>query len=78
MTLTGWRERARCKGEPIATFFPGPGEPTTRARMICSGCPVREDCLDYALSDPTLEGWWAGTSEKERRRLRRASRRLER
>lgn len=40
------------------------------AREICSGCEVREPCLEYALR---FEEWgiWGGMSEQERNRLRR-------
>lgn len=40
------------------------------AREICSGCEVREPCLEYALR---FEEWgiWGGLSEHERNRLRR-------
>ena len=71
-----WQGRANCMGVDPELFFPERGASTREAKEVCRGCVVREDCLDYALSDPKLEGWWAGTSEKERRRLRRASRRL--
>ena len=34
------------------------------------GDPVHQQCLDYALADDDLDGWWAGTSGRERRWLR--------
>jgi WhiB family redox-sensing transcriptional regulator len=43
------------------------------ARAVCEACPVRRDCLAYALSAPELVGIWAGTDERERRRMRRVS-----
>jgi len=51
-------------------FFPRQGEPTDRAKAICSGCPVREPCLDYALTTFQRFGVWGETSEMERRKLR--------
>jgi WhiB family redox-sensing transcriptional regulator len=33
---------------------------------------VREECLEYALSNGEKFGIWGGMSERERRRLRRA------
>lgn len=51
-------------------------EPNTvnKVKQVCNGCPVRMDCLDYALSDTSLVGIFGGTTEKERRRLRRRAR----
>lgn len=67
-----WLERAACAGVDPALFFPGRGEETKSARAICAGCPVREDCLEYALRTGEKFGIWGGKSERERRRLRRA------
>jgi WhiB family redox-sensing transcriptional regulator len=39
---------------------------------VCRGCVVREECLEYALSNGEKFGIWGGMSERERRRLRRA------
>lgn len=65
----GWQHRAACRGEPVGTFFPS-GRPV-RAQVVCSECPVRVECADYALADPELVGVWGGLSTVERRRLRR-------
>ena len=71
MSDTEWIERAACKGEPVTTFFPEPSEPTTRAQALCASCTVRGECLAYALDDPSLVGWWGGTNERERAKMRR-------
>jgi hypothetical protein len=44
----------------------------TAQRAICSGCAVRESRLAYALADKGLVGMWGGTTERERREMRRA------
>jgi WhiB family redox-sensing transcriptional regulator len=41
------------------------------AKEICSGCPVRTECLDFAITSNQEFGVWGGTSEDERRVLRR-------
>lgn len=41
-----------------------------RAREVCERCPVARDCLDEALSDPTLQGVWAGTTPRQRETMR--------
>jgi WhiB family redox-sensing transcriptional regulator len=66
-------ERAACRGEEPAVFFPVRGGTSTKARAICAVCPVREECLEYALADPEITGVWGMTSEGERRKLRAAA-----
>ena len=43
---------------------------------MCARCPVRTECLEYALGNQEKFGIWGGLSERERRQLRR-QRRLE-
>jgi WhiB family redox-sensing transcriptional regulator len=35
---------------PPATFFPSDGVGVEVARAICATCPVRGECLEYALA----------------------------
>lgn len=39
----------------------------SEAKAICSSCPVRQECLDYALSIKEPHGIWGGLSEVERK-----------
>jgi WhiB family transcriptional regulator, redox-sensing transcriptional regulator len=68
-----WHADAACRGRGTAVFFPGRGQNTAcaNAKAVCAGCPVRDECLDAALTHGELAGIWGGTSERERRRLRR-------
>jgi WhiB family transcriptional regulator, redox-sensing transcriptional regulator len=68
--LAGWRYRAACRGTDLNVFFPGRGESAEPARQICAGCPVRQPCLDYALSRGITNGIWGGLTERDRRPLR--------
>ena len=68
--LAGWRYRAACRGADLQTFFPGRGQSAEPARQICAGCPVRQPCLDYALSHAITHGIWGGLTERDRRALR--------
>jgi WhiB family transcriptional regulator, redox-sensing transcriptional regulator len=74
-----WRELAACRGTDLDVFFPGRGESAGPARQVCAACPVRQPCLDYAISNRITHGIWGGLTERERRALRsgwgRASRR---
>ncbi|MEV5509664.1 WhiB family transcriptional regulator [Streptomyces orinoci] len=71
-----WRQYAACRNEDPDLFFPvgtcGPAvQQTEQAKSVCRGCPVRERCLRWALESGQEYGVWGGTSEKERRLLRR-------
>jgi len=69
-----WRAQANCRGVDPAVFFPERGEPTGEAKRICTGCVVRDDCLEWALANGERYGIWGGLSGRERRRLRPARR----
>jgi WhiB family redox-sensing transcriptional regulator len=75
-----WVHRARCKDEDPELFFPigttGPAAiQAEMAKAVCARCDVRELCLEWALATGQDSGVWGGTSEEERRALRRARRR---
>jgi WhiB family redox-sensing transcriptional regulator len=72
---TEWMEDAACKGVPRSVFFPLGVVEFFAAKEICLSCDVKDECLDFALRNPSLEGVWGGTSEEDRRRLRRQRRR---
>lgn len=70
-----WMERGTCRdGDPEA-WFPTQGahHPNTQlALRICNGaCPVRDECLAYALAHDE-RGIWGGTTERQRRKGQRA------
>lgn len=70
-----WQELAKCKGKDLEIFFPGHGEDASEAKSICASCPVRVQCLDEGMNHRF--GVWGGTSERQRRRMRRGSQRDE-
>ena len=72
-------ELAACRDHDPELFFPltdqGPGAAQERAaKAICGGCPLRSGCLQWALDTAQEAGVWGGTSEHERRAMRRAAR----
>jgi WhiB family transcriptional regulator, redox-sensing transcriptional regulator len=78
-----WRQEAACLDEDPELFFPvgttGPAlEQLARAKAVCRTCDVIEDCLEWALDTHQDAGVWGGTSEDERRALRRARQRRRR
>ena len=75
-TGTNWRDDAACLDADPDLFFPvgttGPGlDQTDQAKRICQACPVRKRCLASALELGAAAGIWGGTTEDERRALRR-------
>lgn len=52
-----------------ALWFPEKGGGAA-ARRVCASCPVRFDCLDYAVHAREEFGIWGGVGEQVRRELR--------
>ena len=72
-----WRRHSACRDTDPDLFFPVGTTGAAlvqidQAKSVCSICPVSNDCLHYALSTNQDSGIWGGTSEEERRKLRRA------
>lgn len=76
-----WRDQAACLAYPADTFFglddsEAAADRRVReeeAKLICSRCVVRAECLEYALRSREAYGVWGGLTESERRaRLHRA------
>ncbi len=76
-----WMKDGLCR-EPtyrdVDFFASGRGEVemVKQAKQVCSHCLVLKECRDYAMADPGLLGVWGGTTERERRRLRAAARKV--
>lgn len=66
-----WQTNARCTEVDPEIFFPERGGSSKAARQVCNNCQVRDICLEYALNNKEQFGIWGGTSERERRRLRK-------
>lgn len=66
-----WRQQANCKGMDTDLFFPEKGRHTPErvdlVAKICGGCPVRKECLHYAIDNHEQMGIWGGMAEKRRR-----------
>jgi WhiB family transcriptional regulator, redox-sensing transcriptional regulator len=73
---SNWRYEAACRDADPDLFFPvGPTGPALRqvdeAKRICRNCPVQARCLAWALDHGVTDGVWGGTTEDERRAIRR-------
>ncbi len=72
-----WRDNAACRDTNPDLFFPvgttGPAiEQIEQAKKVCNECPAQTACLEFALATNQDSGVWGGTSEEERRKLRKA------
>ena len=62
-----------CQEYPGLQFVPGRGEPIEPLKAVCRRCLVRQECLDFALADPSIVGVWGATTERERKAYRKAA-----
>ena len=74
-----WRKYAACNDLDTNIFFPvgqtgNSMEQTNLAKNICAGCPVANQCLEFALRTLQDYGVWGGRTEDERRSIRRSRR----
>jgi WhiB family redox-sensing transcriptional regulator len=66
-------EQANCTSLDPELFFPVgemKKELAATLKRICFNCPIMDNCLEYALH-VKVSGYWAGTNERERERLRK-------
>ncbi len=71
-----WLDRAACRDQNPELFFPvsevGPGaEQIARAKAVCAQCPVRDECLSYAIDNRLDHGVFGGMTPDERRKTAR-------
>ncbi|MEV3931244.1 MULTISPECIES: WhiB family transcriptional regulator [unclassified Streptomyces] len=74
--MDNWRMHAACREEDPDLFFPigssGPALVQVEdAKAVCGACPVRDQCLEWALENGQDAGVWGGMDENERRALKR-------
>jgi len=71
-----WRQQAVCRDTDPELFFPvgSTGQAVlqlSKAKETCNQCTVKIECLRFAIDTNQDSGVWGGTSEEERRVLRR-------
>jgi len=61
-----WKRQAACRGRGDIDWDGfGPVQV-----LVCSGCPVRAECLHEGLLEVEAPGTWGMTSERQRNRIR--------
>lgn len=70
--LVDIKARGACRGLPDEIFFPpyDSDSANATAKAVCATCPVRAECLDWAMQYDEV-GVWGGTGEADRRSLDR-------
>lgn len=81
--VADWRARGACVSADPDLFFPVSASGLShrqeqRAKSVCGRCPVREECLQYALDSAQPAGVWGGLNAAELTRLRRNRQRAHR
>jgi hypothetical protein len=70
-----WQLEALCSGMDAKDFYGGEGTPESPSmtptqrkatKKLCGSCPVRGDCLEFALENREGYGIWGGTTDEER------------
>jgi WhiB family redox-sensing transcriptional regulator len=72
-----WRDQAACRDVVTADydpFFADTAELQVEAIAICATCPVRDDCLTFAVRTGQHYGIWGGQPQQMVRRLIAADR----
>ncbi len=63
-----WR-RAKCLQADPEAFYPEVGDTAKEAKRVCSMCPIKQACGEYALATNEPHGIWGGMSEGQRAKL---------
>lgn len=64
-----WRDEAVCAQTDPELWFPEKGGSATQAKGVCGGCPVRAECLQWALANGETDGIWGGLTPGQRKKL---------
>lgn len=70
VNVEDWVAHAQCSSTDPEAFFPNQGESSRVAKQVCYGCPVRAQCLRYAIENGERFGVWGGYTERERRQFK--------
>lgn len=71
--VPSWRESALCQQADPELWFPEPWEDNRAAKLICGWCPVRSECLAWAMDTNEPYGIYGGLTPNERHRARRSA-----
>jgi WhiB family redox-sensing transcriptional regulator len=64
-----WQDASLCSQTDPEAFFPEKGGSVREAKRVCAACPVRTECLEYALEHREPFGIFGGKTERQRRAI---------
>jgi len=67
-----WTTQGNCATVDPDLFFPEKGRSTRPAKLVCRGCPVKQQCLDEIMATELAGrrcGVWGETSPADRDRI---------
>lgn len=75
--ISDWYLEAACRNSDPGSFFPDGTQwrQYLTAKKVCRSCPVRGECLTYAITHRIEHGVWGNTTPEERRRMSNCGRR---
>jgi WhiB family transcriptional regulator, redox-sensing transcriptional regulator len=76
-----WQQSGACRDGAARDFYPPMQSERKherlarerRAKSVCASCPVRVECLEYAIAVDERYGIWGGLNQEERRLLRQSA-----
>lgn len=68
--VMNWQDEALCAQTDPDMFFPVDGSHGAKAIAVCDDCPVRVQCLEFALTNHITEGIFGGLPPRKRRNLK--------
>ena len=72
--MTGeWQLKAACRGLDSEVFFCPNKETQEIALRLCNQCPVKRECLEFALAEEQTEGVWGGKLPEDRVKMKAAA-----
>jgi WhiB family redox-sensing transcriptional regulator len=61
-----WMADTACEGMDVNVFILDKGDSAAEAKKTCADCPVRAQCLAWALEHDERFGVWGGKTARER------------
>ena len=74
--VSNWRASANCAGLDTELFFPDRGGVENVIKKICKNCSVKVECAEFAISIPEIMGYWGGTNERQRQKIRKSRQKI--
>jgi len=71
-----WRASANCAGLDTEMFFVEKGQVDDLVKKTCANCLVRIECATFAVAIPEIQGYWGGTTIRQRQHIRKGRQKI--